>query len=104
MEHFYDMYDSIENELIEAKVMTILEELEWQDKDGNRVEFEPEAYGCKVTSKIYRLDIVIIVDEVGGNLDMTGNGYLGGEKLICDNCCIAQRKATESEKFHSYWY
>ena len=33
---FYDMYDSIENELIEAKVMTMLEELEWKDNDRKR--------------------------------------------------------------------
>ena len=37
---FYDMYDSIEMALIEAKVMTMLEEPKWQDNDGNRVEFE----------------------------------------------------------------
>ena len=37
---FYDIYDSIEMTLIEAKFMTILEELERQDKDGNHVEFE----------------------------------------------------------------
>ena len=38
--------------LIEEKCMTMSEELEWQDKYGERVEFESEAYGCKVTSKI----------------------------------------------------
>ena len=36
---FYYMYDSIEMALIEEKYMKILEEPEWQDKDGNRVEF-----------------------------------------------------------------
>ena len=49
---FVDMYDSIEIALIEAKVMTMLEEPEWQDKDGNRIGFELEAFGCKVTSQI----------------------------------------------------
>ena len=38
-------------DLIEAKVMILLEEPEWQDNDGNRVGFESEAYGCKVSSK-----------------------------------------------------
>ena len=37
---FFDMYDSIENALIEAKVMTMLKETERQDKDKNQVEFE----------------------------------------------------------------
>ena len=34
---FYDMYDSIEMVLIEAKFMRMLEEPECQDKDCNRV-------------------------------------------------------------------
>ena len=38
--------------------MTMLEEPELKDKDGNRVEFEQEAYGCKVTSKITRPNMV----------------------------------------------
>ena len=42
--------------------MTMLEETEWQDKDGNRVEFESEAYGCKVTIKITRPDMVLLGD------------------------------------------
>ena len=49
---FYYIYDSIEMLLSEAKVVTMLEEPEWQDKDGNRIEFESEAFGCKLTSKI----------------------------------------------------
>ena len=45
------MYDSIEEELIKSKVMTMLEEPEWKDNDGNHIEFESEVYDCKVTSK-----------------------------------------------------
>ena len=68
----------------------MLEEPEWQEKDENRVEFEPEAYGCKVTSKIYRPKIVLLGNEVGGNIDMTGDGHIGGEKFLCEKVCIAQ--------------
>ena len=67
---------------------------ELQDKDGNCVEFESEAYGCKVTIKIARPDVVLLGDEFGSNHDMTGDGCIGGEKLICDKGCISQRKAT----------
>ena len=63
--------------LIDAQVMTIMEEPEWQDKDDNHVEFESEAYGCTVTSKITPPYIVLLGDEVGGNLDMTGDGNIG---------------------------
>ena len=46
--------------LIESKFTTMLEEPEWQDKYGNRVEFESEAYGCKVTSKTTQPDMVLL--------------------------------------------
>ena len=76
----------------------MFEEPEWQDKDGNHVEFESEAYGCKVNSKITRPDVVLLGYEVGGNLDMTGDGHIGGEKLLCEKFCIAQIKATRKNK------
>ena len=98
---FYDMYDYIEMALIEANITTMLEEPEWQDKDGNRVEFESEAYGCKVTSEITRPDMVFIGDEVGGNIDMTGDGHIGGDKLLREERCIAKIKL--KKQFHSYW-
>ena len=50
-EAFLDMYDSIEKSLIEAKFMMMSEEPEWKYKDGNHVEFESDAFGCKVASK-----------------------------------------------------
>ena len=46
--------------LVEAKVTKIMEVTEWKYKDGNRVEFQSEAYGCKVTSKITRPDMVLM--------------------------------------------
>ena len=65
--------------LIEVKVMKMLEEMEFQDKDGNRVEYESEAYVCKVTSRITLTDMVLIVNEVGANIYMAGDGHIGGD-------------------------
>ena len=42
--------------------------------------------------------MVLLGDEVGGNLDMNGNGHLVGEKFLCEKVCIAQRKATTKSK------
>ena len=92
------MYDSIEKALIKAKVITMSEEPEQQDKDENRVEFESEAYGCKVTSKNFRPEMVLIGYEFGGNLGMTGDGHTGGEKVLCEKDCISQRKTTKNVK------
>ena len=65
--------------LIEVKVMKMLEEMEFQDKDGNRVEYESEAYVCKVTSRITLTDMVLIVNEVGAIIEMAGDGHIGGD-------------------------
>ena len=89
------MYDSIEKALIEAKAMTMLEDLERQDKDGNRVEFESDAYGWKGRSKNSWPDMVLLGDEVGVYIDMAGDGHIEGEKLLYEKGCIAQIKATK---------
>ena len=61
----------------------MLEETEWQDKGRNRVEFESEAFGCKVTSKFYQPKMGILGEKVGGNFDMTGDRHIGGKKVPC---------------------
>ena len=72
---FFYIYYSIEKVLIKEKFMMVLEGQEWQYKDGNRVEFESDAFFCKVTSNISRPDMVLLGDEVGGNIDMNGDGH-----------------------------
>ena len=55
-----------------------------QGKNCNRVVFEPEAYGCKVTSKITLTYMVLLGDEVVANLVITGDGHIRREKFICE--------------------
>ena len=43
--------------------------------------------------------MVLLVDEVGGDLEMTGNGHIGGDKVIYEKGCIAQRKAKKVKNF-----
>ena len=78
--------------------MTMLEEPEWQYKDGKRVEFESEAYRCKVSTKITQTNMVLLGDEVGGNLDMNGVLHTGGEIFLCEKGCIALVKPTRKPK------
>ena len=75
-------------EFIESKFMAMLEEPEQKDKDWNHVEFESEAYGCEVNSKITRPDMVILGYKVGANIDITGDGHIGGDKLFREKVCI----------------
>ena len=63
--------------------------------DGNRVEFEQETNGCKATSTISLPDIVLLGNEFVGNIDMTGDGNIGGEKLLFEKVCITQIKSTK---------
>ena len=37
--------------------------------------------------------MVIICVKLGGNIEMNSNGPIGGEKLLCDNGCIAKIEA-----------
>ena len=78
--------------------MKMLEGPEQKHKDENYFEFKSEAYGCKLTSKITQPNMVLLGDEVGANLDMTGDGNIGGEKLLYEKGCISQRKATVKAK------
>ena len=42
--------------------------------------------------------MVLLGDEVGGNLDITGDGHIGRNKLVCEKGCIAQIKPTIKNK------
>ena len=39
--------------------------------------------------------MVIFGKKVGGNLDMTSYGHIGGEKFLCEKGCIAKIKETK---------
>ena len=43
--------------------------------------------------------MVLLGGKVGGNIDMAGDGHIGGEKMICEKGCIVQRKYKKSKKF-----
>ena len=42
--------------------------------------------------------MVLLGDEVWGNLDMTGDGHIGSEKLFFDKGFISKIKAARKEK------
>ena len=62
------------------------------------VELESEAYICKVTSNITWPDMGLFGNKVGVNLDMTDDGHIGGDKLLCEKGCISQIKSTRKAK------
>ena len=78
--------------------MKMLEEPKWQDNDGDHVEFESEAYGCKVTSTITLSSMVLLGNEFGDNIDITDDEHIGGQKFLCEKSCVAKIKATRKTK------
>ena len=40
----------------------------------------------------------IVGDEVGGNLNVSGDGYVGGEKLLCEKDSVPQQKISTRDK------
>ena len=42
--------------------------------------------------------MVLLGDEVGANLDITGDGHIVGDKFLCEKGFISQRKETIKAK------
>ena len=46
--------------------------------------------------------MVLLGDEFGGNLDITGDGNIGGEEFLCEKFFIAQIKAKIQAKHFTF--
>ena len=46
--------------------------------------------------------MLIIGDKFGGDIDMTSDGHIGGDKLLCDKRCIVERKAKIKVKHFTF--
>ena len=97
--NFNDMYRHIIDEMVSAGVAKELDEPVWMDREGNVVG-KSNSLGCKVTHQITRPDMCICGDEVGGNISMTGDGHVSGEKKISPRGKVARTRASsKSRKF-----
>ena len=95
--NFDDMYRHIYEEMELSGVAKRRDEPVWMDRDGNIVE-EVNAHGCKVTHDFIRPDMCLVRDEVGGNINMTGDGHQGGQLLLCPKGTIPQQKISTRDK------
>lgn len=59
---------------------------------SGRIVDESDALGCKVIHGLIHPKICFVGDEVGGNLNMTGNRCVGSEKLLCQKDSVPQQK------------
>ena len=95
--NFYDMYNHIYDEMVDANVASIYEDPMWQDCDGTRCN-ESNSFGCKVTHNLTHPEMCIVMDEVGGNTSQKGDGHIGGELLVCGKGMIPQKKINTKDK------
>ena len=95
--NFDDMYKHIYDEMELSGVAKRMDEPVWMDRTGNVVE-EVDAFGCKITHEFTRPDMCLVGDEVGGNINMTGDGHQGGQLLLCPKGTIPQQKISTRDK------
>ena len=72
------MYNRFAEEMEYAKVGEKILEPVWMDRDGNPVDGESKSFGCGVSHKIVRPDIMFCLDKVGSNTSQKGDGAVGG--------------------------
>ena len=63
---FWQVYDCVDNAMVDAGIAVELEEPAWMDSKGNICE-KNISFGCKVTHNITHPDYAIVLEEVGGN-------------------------------------
>ena len=87
--NFVEMYDAIEDQLIKAGVATRLPSPQAMDRSGKAVDDSKDAFGYKVTCEITHRHMIFVGDEVGANINYTGDGNRGGEKQVVQRGCEA---------------
>ena len=58
-----------------------------------RTTYVKNLFGCKVTHRILRPDMMLCGDEVGADTSQKGDGAIGGEKLLCPAGTIPKESA-----------
>jgi hypothetical protein len=77
-----DMYDHVYALFLETGHAVMLDEPEWQDANGERVDSKAEALGLKVTMQLKYPERVLVVDECGDNTNMKKDKKAGNEKFV----------------------
>ena len=80
--NFSDMYNHIEKIMLKSKIAQELESAVWMSKEGQIVDDEIDAFGYKVTIRMTRPDMALVLDECGCNLSQEGDKLCGGELFL----------------------
>ena len=91
------MYEQVYDEMVDAGVAVKMASPAWLDINGDLVH-EDDALGCMVTHDLTHPEMCIVMDEVGANTNMKGDGNCGGELLVCGSHMTPQQKSSTKEK------
>jgi hypothetical protein len=96
--NFANMYDNVEEEMLQAGVATKLAVPSYMDKDGNVTQDRKIIKGMKCRSELTKPDMCIVLDEVGSNLCMVNDGHIGGKRYVCQRGDEPKTPSTKKDK------
>ena len=94
---FVDTYKHNYLEMVDAGVAELVASPEWQDKEAKVID-ESSAFGCKTTHSLKYPDYCVVMDEVVGNINMKGDGHIGGDMYHNKAGVIVQQKVSRNDK------
>jgi len=92
-----EMYHEIYKNLCSAGIACEHPEAQWRDSNGDVVETEDEAFGCKTRYELIHPDHFIFVDEVGNNTSQAKDGQVGGQTYLCSKDGRPQQRAATKD-------
>ena len=92
---FSDMYTHIYTETRLKLLRCWIHRNRWTGRD---IVEEAAEFGCKCSHRLSHPEYCVVLDEVGGNMNMKGDGRIGGEIYLCEPGVIPQQKLSRVYK------
>ena len=96
--NFLNMFLDIERMLIQSRLAEQLPTPIYMDNKGNVVDGVRKSFGCKVECQFNLPQICLVMDEVGGDLNMMNDGHFGGKKFLTRKGDVAKINSTKKSK------
>jgi len=98
-----EMYHEIYKNLCSAGIACEHPEAQWRDKNGDVVETEDEAFGCKTRYELIHPDHFIFVDEVGNNTSQAKDGQVRGQPICAPRTVDPNNKQQLRMRTSPFW-
>jgi hypothetical protein len=98
-----EMYQEIYKNLCSAGIACKHPEAQWRDKNGDVVETEEEAFGCKTRYELIHPDHFIFVNEVGNNTSQAKDGQVRGQPICAPRTVDPNNKQQLRMRTSLFW-